>query len=213
MLSNKLALLVVLASTIGLATAAPSPGAVSGKRFNKARLNGRQHGEGNRHGGGGQRPGDVQSEAVASSTSSSVEEQAQLTTAAAVATTTAAAASTTTAASSSGSGTTYSGVATYFLQGGNAGACGNVNDDSALIVAIPTTFWGDDSGSASSYCGSQMVITAASTGQTVTVTVADLCPTCVGADSIDLSVGAISALAGSTDYTQEGQYDVTWQWA
>lgn len=30
---------------------------------------------------------------------------------------------------------------------------------------------------------------------------------------IDLSVGAISALAGSTDYTQEGQYDVTWQWA
>lgn len=51
------------------------------------------------------------------------------------------------------------------------------------------------------------------TGQSVTVTVADVCPTCVGTDSIDLSEGAISALAGSTDYTQEGQYDVTWQWA
>lgn len=46
--------------------------------------------------------------------------------------------STTTSSSPTASAavTTYKGEATYFFQGGVAGACGNVNPDSALIVAL-----------------------------------------------------------------------------
>ena len=44
------------------------------------------------------------------------------------------------------------------------------------------------------YCGQQVQITNLNNGQTVTVTVADECPTCDNAESIDLSVAAFQAL-------------------
>ena len=45
-----------------------------------------------------------------------------------------------------------------------------------------------------SHCGQQVQITNLNNGQTVTVTVADECPTCDNAESIDLSVAAFQAL-------------------
>jgi len=84
--------------------------------------------------------------------------------------------------------------ATYFYQNGNAGACGTVHSDSDFICAMDQALYGN-SGGASSLCGTQVQITNLNNGQTITVTVADDCPTCNNANSIDLSVGAFSALS------------------
>lgn len=46
-----------------------------------------------------------------------------------------------------------------------------------------------------SHCGQQVQITNTQTGKSVVVTVADECPTCDNADSIDLSVAAFQQLA------------------
>lgn len=48
-----------------------------------------------------------------------------------------------------------------------------------------------------SLCGQQVQITNTVSGQSITVTVADECPTCDNSNSIDLSVGAFSALSGN----------------
>lgn len=105
----------------------------------------------------------------------------------------------TTAASSSSSGT-YSGEATYFFQNGVAGACGNVNSDSAYIVAIDSAMY------SSSLCGKSLTISG--NGKSVTATVADECPSCASSGSIDLSVGAFTALADES----AGVVEVTWSW-
>ena len=49
-------------------------------------------------------------------------------------------------------------------------------------------------GPASPLCGDQVQITNLDNGKMVTVTVADDCPTCTNANSIDLSVAAFEAL-------------------
>lgn len=98
--------------------------------------------------------------------------------------------------------------ATYFMQNGNAGACGNVNSESSHVVAIPYKWWGGNSGQASDRCGQTIDITRVSTGAKVTVTVADLCPTCTTDNSLDLSQGAFGAIASES----EGQVDITWSW-
>ncbi|KAG1735268.1 uncharacterized protein EDB91DRAFT_1037187, partial [Suillus paluster] len=55
-------------------------------------------------------------------------------------------------------------------------------------------------GNSSPLCGKQVQITNLSNGKTVTVTVADDCPTCANSESIDLSVAAFEAISDlSTD--------------
>lgn len=59
-------------------------------------------------------------------------------------------------------------------QGGNAGACGNVNSDSSYIVAVNSGMFD------SSKCGQSVTVTNQNNGQSITATVADLCPGCGG---------------------------------
>ncbi|KAG9318687.1 hypothetical protein JVU11DRAFT_782 [Chiua virens] len=68
--------------------------------------------------------------------------------------------------------------ATYFYQNGNA----------------DQTRFGT-SGPSSPLCGLQVQITNTNNGNSITVTIADDCPTCKNEDSIDLSVGAFEALS------------------
>ncbi|KAL4067959.1 RlpA-like double-psi beta-barrel-protein domain-containing protein-containing protein [Scleroderma yunnanense] len=96
----------------------------------------------------------------------------------------------------------YGGIATYFYQNGNAGACGQVNPDTAFICALDSAVYGNGQ-----YCGKQVQITNQNTGQSITVTVADECPTCENANSIDLSVGAFQAL----DSLSDGTFPIVWQ--
>jgi len=79
------------------------------------------------------------------------------------------------------------GQATFFFQGGAAGACGQVHADSDLIVALPQALF------SSSLCSQQVQITNTQNQQTVTATVADECPSC-NAQSLDLSQGAFEQI-------------------
>ncbi|KAI5474628.1 hypothetical protein MNV49_002721 [Pseudohyphozyma bogoriensis] len=128
--------------------------------------------------------------------------------AAAKASATAAAAASSSASSSSSSSSsskTYTGgYATYFTQNGVAGNCGTVHQDSGKGIALYTSTY--DNGA---YCGKNIVITRTDTGASVTATVWDSCPTCVNANSLDLSVGAFTAIATE----EEGMVPITWQWA
>jgi len=64
-----------------------------------------------------------------------------------------------------------------------------------------------DSGAKSSLCGKQVKITNTNNGKTVTVTVADDCPTCLNDNSIDLSVGAFTQIATE----EEGMVPISWE--
>lgn len=108
-----------------------------------------------------------------------------------------------TTAAAQPTGSVYTGgVATYFLQDGTEGACGAVHPDSALIAAIDQDRYGN-SDEKSSLCGKQVKITNTSNQKTVTVTIADDCPTCKNANSIDLSKGAFTQIAT----IEEGEVD------
>ncbi|WWC60313.1 uncharacterized protein I303_102883 [Kwoniella dejecticola CBS 10117] len=125
--------------------------------------------------------------------------------------TSSAAAETSSAASSGGSSgdVMTGGYATYFYQGGNAGACGTVHSDSDKVIAIDTNGWWQDTSSASPYCGKYITLTNTNNGKSVTAMVADACPSCVSDNSLDLSVGAFTAIASESD----GQVPITWVWA
>lgn len=97
----------------------------------------------------------------------------------------------------------YSGQATYFYQGGNAGACGNYNSDSSYVVAIDSAMYNGD------LCGKKVKITNTATGATVTATVADECPTCASSGSLDLSVAAFQAIGNLND----GVESIKWSYA
>ncbi|KAI9466322.1 plant expansin [Lactarius psammicola] len=86
------------------------------------------------------------------------------------------------------------GQATFFYQKGVAGACGAVHSDSDFICAIDADRYGNTS-ARSGLCGKQVKITNTKNGKTVTVTIADACPTCKNGNSIDLSVAAFEAIA------------------
>ncbi|KAF8636572.1 hypothetical protein AX17_003383 [Amanita inopinata Kibby_2008] len=86
------------------------------------------------------------------------------------------------------------GFATYFYQGGNAGACGTVHSDNDLIAAIDADRYGY-LGSRSNLCGKKVKITNPSNNKSVTVTIADACPTCRNSNSIDLSLEAFKQIA------------------
>lgn len=66
-----------------------------------------------------------------------------------------------------------------------------MHKDSDFIVSLNIPAWANGA-----HCGQTVKVADASTGKTVTVTVADECPTC-GAGGIDLSVGAFEALTGA----------------
>ncbi|KAH9005273.1 plant expansin [Lactarius hatsudake] len=90
------------------------------------------------------------------------------------------------------------GQATFFYQKGVAGACGKVHSDDDLICAMDQLRYGD-SGARSALCDQKVRITNTKNGKTVTVTVADDCPTCLNKNSIDLSRAAFEAIAPLDD--------------
>lgn len=81
-----------------------------------------------------------------------------------------------------------------------------------LVFASPELYPPTDerrygnSGNASPLCGKQVHITNTANGKSVTVTVADDCPTCKNSNSIDLSVAAFKVLAPLND----GVADIKW---
>ncbi|PWN45956.1 barwin-like endoglucanase, partial [Ceraceosorus guamensis] len=94
---------------------------------------------------------------------------------------------------------------TYYLQKGVAGACGKVNSEEALIIALPSAMY-----AGGKHCGRKVKITRkGGKGQTVTATVADECPTCTTSTSLDLSKGAFAKIATK----EEGQVDIEWNFA
>ncbi|SCZ90275.1 BZ3500_MvSof-1268-A1-R1_Chr1-3g01886 [Microbotryum saponariae] len=105
-------------------------------------------------------------------------------------------------ASSASSGS-YSGTATYFTQGGVAGNCGQVHQDSDYIVALTSAMY-----SGGSHCG-QGVRICTSSGKCISATVADSCPSCSSSGDLDLSVSAFSALAS----LDAGVVGISWSFA
>jgi hypothetical protein len=97
------------------------------------------------------------------------------------------------------------GVATFFFQNGVAGACGTVHSDTDMIAAIDGDRYGN-LGKKSSLCGQKVQITNTKNKKTVTVTIADACPTCENSNSIDLSEGAFEKIAT----LDEGEVPITW---
>ncbi|VDC05954.1 unnamed protein product [Peniophora sp. CBMAI 1063] len=95
------------------------------------------------------------------------------------------------------------GEATFYFQGGVAGACGQVNPDSALIVAEQAQRFKQ------SDCGRRVQVTNTQNGRTVVATVADECPGCQGnANSLDLSQGAFDQIADES----QGIVPITWEY-
>lgn len=82
----------------------------------------------------------------------------------------------------------------------NAGACGDVNPDSAMIAAVYPSVYQDGAA-----CGKTISISNDS-GATIEVTIADLCPSCEDANHIDLSEAAFKQLGT----TEQGMVDVTY---
>ena len=81
------------------------------------------------------------------------------------------------------------------------GHCGNYNQDSLPLVALPTNTY-----AGGSHCGQTVCITRVSTGKTIKALVQDSCPTCVNDACLDLSVGAFTQIASES----EGMVDITW---
>ncbi|KAF7343513.1 hypothetical protein MSAN_01971600 [Mycena sanguinolenta] len=97
-----------------------------------------------------------------------------------------------------------SGLATYYDPNGGTGACGSVLQNSDFIVAL-----GEDTWDGGSHCG--QTVNVQYQGNTVQVTVQDLCPGCQGANGIDLSEGAMAAL--DSNYINDGVISVSWSFA
>ena len=81
---------------------------------------------------------------------------------------------------------------TWYTQDDEAGACGTVHSDSDLIAALDADTYGDVD-SVSPYCGKTIRVTWQD--KSVDVLVADACPSCANAASVDLSKGAFQVLA------------------
>lgn len=68
------------------------------------------------------------------------------------------------------------------IQEGAAGACGNVNDDSTPLVALPSNMYADGK-----HCGKHVLIKNTANGKTVVAKVQDMCPGCPSSTSLDVS--------------------------
>ncbi|KAG6845329.1 hypothetical protein H0H87_010786 [Tephrocybe sp. NHM501043] len=101
--------------------------------------------------------------------------------------------------------TNSGGFATYFYQNGVAGACGTVHKDSDFIAAMDKDRYGNLNVK-SALCGKQVKITNPANKKSVTVTIADACPTCKNSNSIDLSEGAFKQIAT----LEQGMVGITW---
>lgn len=111
------------------------------------------------------------------------------------------------ATASSGSGSFVTGgFATFFTQNGVAGACGTVHRDSDFIAAIDSRRYGN-TGEVSSLCGKKAQIINTDNGKSVTVTIADACPTCENSNCMDLSTGAFTQIADEST----GIVPIKWQ--
>jgi hypothetical protein len=100
--------------------------------------------------------------------------------------------------SAAGGGFHTGGHGTFYIQNGVAGACGKVHSDKDYISALDSRTYGDISAK-SPHCGKKMLIRNTKNGHTVTVIVADACPTCDNTNSVDLSEAAFEALAPKSD--------------
>ncbi|KAJ7097872.1 RlpA-like double-psi beta-barrel-protein domain-containing protein-containing protein [Mycena belliarum] len=97
--------------------------------------------------------------------------------------------STKTSSPSSGDFTT-GGDGTFFYQNGVAGACGAVHKDTQFVVALQTqTYAGGNN------CNRKIRVINTSNGKSVDGVVADECPTCNNAQSVDMSVAMFEKLA------------------
>jgi len=108
-------------------------------------------------------------------------------------TTTTHAAAPTTSTVSTGGSWISGGFGTYYYQQGNYGACGDKHGDSDLIVAIDHERYGSIN-AVSSLCGKKVNIVNTENGNTVTALIADVCPTCINGNSLDMSLGTFQAL-------------------
>ncbi|TFK29996.1 barwin-like endoglucanase [Coprinopsis marcescibilis] len=99
------------------------------------------------------------------------------------------------------------GFATYYYQNGVAGACGKVHTDKELIAAMSGGRYGN-LGAVSKECGKKVRIVNNKNGKSVTVTIADACPTCNNDNSIDLSEYAFQRIAPLSD----GIVPITWNY-
>ncbi|KZT18818.1 barwin-like endoglucanase [Neolentinus lepideus HHB14362 ss-1] len=100
------------------------------------------------------------------------------------------------------SGFITGGVATYFYQNDNAGACGTVHSDNDVVAAMDSGRYNQG------LCGKKVFIRNTKNGKSVTVTIADECPTCENSNSIDLSVGAFTQIATK----EEGEVPIQWKY-
>lgn len=96
-----------------------------------------------------------------------------------------------------------SGRGTIYYQMGAAGSCGAVHGDGDYIVALGPNYM---KGPKSPYCGRRISAKNTSNGKTVTVTVADTCPTC-GPGDIDFALGPWNAL---TNNASPGVFPLSW---
>ncbi|KAF8478570.1 plant expansin [Russula ochroleuca] len=102
------------------------------------------------------------------------------------------------------------GIATFFYQNGAPGACGKVHQDTDFICAMDQDLYNRqlNSDGESVLCGQQVKITLVSDKtKSVTVTVADDCPTCQNTNSIDLSLAAFQKLAS----LDKGDVAISWE--
>lgn len=97
------------------------------------------------------------------------------------------------------------GVATFYQQGGVAGACGDFHSDSDFVCALQTELYGDIN-AVSPNCGRTIHITNPANGKSVDVVVVDACPTCENGDSIDLSPAAFDQIADP----DQGVVPISW---
>ncbi|KOS19820.1 hypothetical protein ESCO_005789 [Escovopsis weberi] len=97
------------------------------------------------------------------------------------------------------------GTGTVYDQQGGYGSCGQMHSDWDMIVAMTFAYQGHSWPPA--MCGRQVVITNTGNGNKITATVADTCPGCRTADSIDLSRGAWNAL---TNGAAPGVINIQW---
>lgn len=97
------------------------------------------------------------------------------------------------------------GDITIYDNTGTAGACGKPLYDTDMIVALAEPTWGQSTydvqtgESTNPWCGQKIAISYK--GTTITATIMDLCPGCVGQD-IDLSLAAWKALTGLDEKTR-----------
>lgn len=94
------------------------------------------------------------------------------------------------------------GQATFYFQNGNFAQCGGRHTDDELVVALDYRRFD------MSLCGRKLRVTNGMNGQTVDVTVVETCPTCLNANSLDLSEEAFRRIGSLSD----GSYFVTWSY-